>query len=133
MKIIAYTEGFIETQILMDYRSGVPDAVDFIVNMRQLGPLKFSELSAMHLISDCPDAIERSALVWFFYGVPVYAVSASISHRARAILQALPPPSVLSPADAIIAATALIHKLPLYALDPGRFGIVPGLNCIQPY
>jgi predicted nucleic acid-binding protein len=60
-------------------------------------------------------------------------MNAAILRRAFQILDSVYSPSPLSPADAIIAATALIHKLPLYTLDPGRFGIVPGLNCIPPY
>jgi predicted nucleic acid-binding protein len=45
----------------------------------------------------------------------------------------LAPPTRLTPLDALVAATALAHKLPLYTLDPNRFAAVPGLSAISPY
>ena len=125
--------GVLDTEILIGIRSGDNDAYLFALDVLKAQPIDMSELSAMVLISRCLDLAELQALLGFLDNCQVHALSARVSKRALAILQALPPPSVLSPADAIIAATALIHKLPLYALDPGRFGIVPGLNCIQPY
>ena len=56
-----------------------------------------------------------------------------IARRAVDLLTATPLPTVLTPSDAIVAATAIEHSLPLYTLDPARFATVPGLATIRPY
>jgi predicted nucleic acid-binding protein len=56
-----------------------------------------------------------------------------IVRRAYHLLDSHPPPAPLTADDAIVAATALIRKLPLYTLDPGRFAAVPGLTAARPY
>jgi predicted nucleic acid-binding protein len=63
----------------------------------------------------------------------VIEISASISKRAAALMDALPPPCPLTPGDAIVAATAIELKLPLYTLDPARFAAVPKLTTVKPY
>jgi predicted nucleic acid-binding protein len=49
------------------------------------------------------------------------------------LLSAVPLPTLLTPSDAIVAATAIEHSLPLYTLDPARFASVPGLVALKPY
>lgn len=63
----------------------------------------------------------------------VYSHTARIVRRAQAILEALTPPSPLTADDAIVAATAVEHKLTLYTLDAARFAGVAGLTALPPY
>ena len=48
-------------------------------------------------------------------------------------MQVTSPPVPFTPGDAIVAATALELKLPLYTLTPARFATVSKLTTIQPY
>jgi len=132
---LSLRRGLIDTPILVDSRLAEPQALQFIADMLQrTGPIVLSELTGMAMMARCQDADELDELInGFLVNSRVHPITAAISHGAYRIMTQLPAPSPLNPDDALIAATALIHKLPLYTLDPGRFGIVPGLNCIQPY
>ena len=125
--------GLIDTPVLTAYREGWPAAVQFITDVRRGGRPELSELSALALIAGCQDAADLAGLGWFFYAAHVHSITAHISRRARQILERLPPPAPLTAGDALVAATALAHTLPLYTLDPGRFAAVPGLSAVQPY
>jgi predicted nucleic acid-binding protein len=63
----------------------------------------------------------------------VHRITARIARGAFALVSSLPVPSAITADDAIVAATAIEHSLPLYALDPARFATVPGLAVIRPY
>jgi predicted nucleic acid-binding protein len=127
------TRGLIDTPVLIDYRSGEPNTVAFMAAIRTIGRPQFSELSAMVLITNCADAAELVNLRWFFHGSDTYRITARISERAFNILDRLPPPCGLTADDAIVAATAVEHKLPLYTLDSARFAAIAALTALRPY
>lgn len=97
------------------------------------GRYHVSQLSVLTLVADATDAGERAGLGLFFSWCVVLPLNVRVVARARLVLDRLPPPAGLTADDALVAATALIHKLPLYTLDPGRFAAVPGLTAIRPY
>ena len=82
---------------------------------------------------DGADAAELTYLRAFFSLSRVYSITARISRRAFEILGRQSPPAGLTADDALVAATALDCKLPLYTLDPGRFSAVAGLTVLRPY
>jgi predicted nucleic acid-binding protein len=125
----------IDTTILVDSRLGDPPAVQFVLDMlHHTGQIVLSEYSALVLMTRCDDAAALSQLrTGFLANNRVLPITAPISHRAYRILESLAPPSPLTADDAIVAATAIAHKLPLYTLDPARFAAVPGLTAILPY
>ncbi len=125
--------GLIDTPILIAYRDGLPDAVTFFAAMQQLGRPDCSQISALALIVWCDDALDLSVIQGFLTLLTVHAVTAHTMRRAQRILESLPPPCGLTPDDAIVAATAIEHSLPLYTLDPLRFAKLPGLATLQPY
>ncbi|MCE9564529.1 MAG: hypothetical protein K8U57_21025 [Planctomycetes bacterium] len=127
------SRGLIDTPILLAYRTGEPNSLDFLTAIRLLGDPEFSELSAIALICNCLNPAELVSLDWFFYAAISYSVTARISQRAYRIVHRLTPPCGLTADDAIVAATAIEHKLPLYALNPNRFATVPGLTVLLPY
>jgi predicted nucleic acid-binding protein len=125
--------GLIDTPILIAYRDGVPDAVTFFAAMQQVGRPDCSQISALALIVWCQDALDLSVVRGFLTLLTVHSVTAHTTRRAQHLLESLPPPCGLTPDDAIIAATAIEHSLPLYTLDPARFANVSGLATLQPY
>jgi predicted nucleic acid-binding protein len=128
------TRGLIDTPVLIAYREGWPDAVGFITDLRQAGILvEVSQLSVMALLAWCRDAADRGAVDIFFGSAQIHLLTAKIMRRAQLTMETTTPPSPLTPDDAIVAATAIDHKLPLYTLDPARFAGVAGLSVHQPY
>jgi predicted nucleic acid-binding protein len=125
--------GLIDAELLIAMRSGHPDAHRFAVAMLRFAVLEVSELSAMILLVRCPSGSDLQRELGFLGHSRVHRISAPISGRACRIIGSMPPPSPLSADDAIVAATAVIHKLPLYTLDPARFAAVPGLSATRPY
>jgi predicted nucleic acid-binding protein len=105
----------------------------FISHRATLGRHEISQISAMVLLADAPDAAMRTRLGMFLSWCLIHSVTARLVSRAFRILERLPPPAPLTADDAIVAATAIQHSLPLYTLDPGRFAAVPGLTAARPY
>jgi predicted nucleic acid-binding protein len=102
--------GLLDTSVVLDYREGWPAPVQC-----------------------CQDPADLTA-VRVFLGISiVHPVTAKIVRRAFRILDSLTPPAALTPDDAIVAATAIEHILPLYTLDPARYATVPGLTALRPY
>ena len=125
--------GLIDTDVLRAYRLGDPDTLSFLSDLANLRRLDISRLSAMVFVADAPDTRERNGLNIFFSWCDIHGVTARIAGRALRILEILPPSAPVTADDAIIAATATEHKLPLYTLDSARFAAVPGLTAIKPY
>ena len=125
--------GLIDTPILLAYRNGAPDAVTFFAAVQQVGRPDCSQISALALIVWCQDALDLSVVQGFLTLLNVHVVTAHTMRRAYRLLESLPPPCGLTPDDALSAATAIEHSLPLYTLDPARFAHVPGLATLRPY
>ena len=125
--------GLIDTPVLIAYREADPDAVQFITAVRGGGLPELSQLSALALFAWCQDASAVTGVRAFLTVATVHGVTAHTMRRAQRLLESLAPPCGLTPDDAIVAATAIEHSLPLYTLDPARFVNVPGLTALQPY
>ncbi len=134
MSTVTPTRGLIDTPILIAYREGQPDAVQFVMDLRSIGQSpELSQLSAMVLFAWCQNAGERMGVDAFLLPAVVHPITARIIRRAYRILESLPPPCALTADDAIVAATAIEHNLPLYTLDLPKFAAVAGLSVLQPY
>jgi len=129
----AFRPGVFAADLLRAIRTSESAAVTFVLAYMKQRRMAVSEWSAIKLIADAADTRDAASIKLFLGGCDVLSISAKISKRAYKLIAGFAPPSPLSPDDAIIAATAIIHKLPLYALDPARFAIVPGLAALQPY
>jgi predicted nucleic acid-binding protein len=125
--------GLLDTHLLLTIRSGQSDAVQFALDMLRFTALEMSEYSAMVLLATSQDAAELASHQLFLKNNHVRRVTAPVSHAAFRLLASLAPPSPLTADDALVAATAIEHSLPLYTLDPPRFASVTGLAALQPY
>ena len=72
---------------------------------------------------------EKAALDILFHRLTVHPLDAAVSAGAIAIRQQ----SKMTLADAIIAATALTHRLPLVTRNTDDFKRIPGLQVINPF
>lgn len=125
--------GLMDAPILLAMRRGDLDAHGFGVDLLRAHGLDVSELSAMALLAASGNPTAHGRNVSFLGHIRVHRITAPISRRAFQLLVRLPTPAGLTADDAIIAATALAHKLPLYTLDPAKFAGVPNLTAVRPY
>ena len=125
--------GVIDTPLLVLILGGDPAASRFALDMLRYHLLETSQFSAMVAIAASQDAGELQVRLRILGRNLVHRVTANISRRAFRILEQRPPPCGLTADDAVVAATAVEHKLPLYTLDPARFAAVPGLTATRPY
>ena len=108
--------------------------MQFLLAVRQTAQQPvLSQVSALVLLAWAQTAAERIGVDAFLLTADVRPLTARIARRARAILEGLATPSPLTADDALVAATAVEHKLPLYSLDPARYATVPGLTALRPY
>ena len=133
MTLPPVARGVIDTPILVLYREGDPAAAQFIQTLRAVVLPDISQWSMLFLYTWAQSASDQNAVRSTCALSRVHEISAPISKRAAALMDKLPSPSGLTAGDAIVAATALELKLPLYTLDPNRFAAVPRLTAIQPY
>jgi predicted nucleic acid-binding protein len=125
--------GLLDTEILRDLHRATNPATDFAERLMPVSLLKFSTASVLAVMSICIDANERELLRLLVEPSEVLQITAPISRRALAILNAQPAPSALSVDAALVAATALVHKLPVCTANSGRFANLSDLAAIQPY
>jgi predicted nucleic acid-binding protein len=128
-----FARGVIDTPILVLYREGDPDAAQFIHTLRAILKPDISQWSMLYLYVWAQSTSDQNAVRMTSGLSHVHEITAMISKRAASLMDKLPSPCPLTAGDAIVAATALELKLPLYTLDPTRFTAVPKLTTIQPY
>ena len=127
------TAGLVDTNLLLDILNAEEKATQFALEMFKISLFEVSEYSAMVLLASAKDANEFAERETFFNRNIVHNLTARIVRRARKLLSSLPVPCPITANDAIIAATAIEHSLPLYTLDPVRFANLSGIATIQPY
>ncbi len=125
--------GLLDTSVVIDYREGWPDPIQLFTAIRAVRLPEFSQVTALALLARCRTAADRVSEQVFLQISDIHGVTARIARRAQDILESVALPTLLTADDAIVAATAIEHKLPLYTLDPARFAGVAGLTAITPY
>lgn len=125
--------GLLATGPLREMHRATDAAIEFAHDLARAVGLRVSAASIMVLTIECRDSTERELLALLLEYGTVYHVSAAVSRRALALLESLPAPAALPFNDALVAATALTNKIPLYTLDPARFAAVTGLTALRPY
>jgi predicted nucleic acid-binding protein len=124
--------GLLDTGVLVACVGGHPRAITFFLAVIRSGP-PVSQLSVLEVLAGCQTDAERARALRFTSTLHVLDLNDAIAKRAFDLLTAITLPPALTASDALIAATALEHSLPLYTLDPARFAAVPGLTALRPY
>ena len=129
----SFSPGLIDTDILIDAERGRPDAVAFVTAQQTSGTVRISIVSAMELIQGCRNAIEQGHVQQFLRRVTVVPIDESISQSARQLIETFHLSHGMLIPDALIAATAIAHGLPLYTKNVRHFQMVPGALVSRPY
>jgi predicted nucleic acid-binding protein len=125
--------GLVDTPLLLLMLRGDDEAYQFARDMLKVAAIGVSASSALVALASAQDAAALAERQEFLKSNRVYTLTARIARRAFTLITQLPPPSPITADDAIIAATAIEHSLPLYTLDPARFSNIAGVAAIQPY
>lgn len=133
MSKATFKAGLVDTQLLLDILNATVEATQFVLQTYPAALVQVSEFSVLVAFASARDASEYAERETFFTRNVVHALTARVARRARKLLSSPPVPSPISADDAIVAATAIEHSLPLYTLDPARFANLPGLVAIKPY
>ncbi len=125
------TPGLLDTDILIAYREIDDAAVEFVQRVRVAGNPQISQASVLALLAWYKEPHDRIVVDEFLRPVVIHTLSAFVSHKAVSLMRGRPAPCRLTPVDGLVAATAIILKLPLYSLDPERYAGVPGLTALS--
>ena len=87
----------------------------------------------MELVAGCRDAADLRQIQQFLRQVTSLPISASISQAAHQLMESFSLSHGLQIPDALIAATALEHRLTLYTKNRRHFQMIPGLTVHRPY
>ena len=122
-------EVLIDTDVLIWLARGNPNAHRVIA---ALADWSVSAVSYMELVQGCRNKTELKALQKAFKSSQdtVLALTPSISEHATTLVENHALSHSLHMADALIAATALEHALPLLTGNSKHFGVVPGLQVV---
>lgn len=121
----------VHTDLCLDLARGVPAATAFF----QAPPveIRLSTVTYLELLAAARNLDEQARVRRFVTPYPVLSLGPMASSRAVELVQAHHLSTGLQPLDALIAATALAHEIPLYARDPQPFAGILDLTVVAPY
>jgi predicted nucleic acid-binding protein len=119
----------LDASILIDLLRGNPAAYDFVSSLHLRPAL--SVLSATEMIAGCKNVTERRQIDHILVTNTILEIELDVAVLAGAFMKQFAKSHRLEPIDAIIAATAKHHDLPLVTHNLKHFPMFPGLK--RPY
>jgi predicted nucleic acid-binding protein len=119
----------LDTSVVIDLLRGNSAASEFVSNLRVRPAL--SVLSATELIAGCKSVAERRQIDHILATNKILETELDVAVRAGAFMKQFAKSHRLEPIDALIAATAAHHDLPLATHNLKHFPMFPGLK--RPY
>lgn len=124
------TKYLIDTNILIYHIAGAENSVDFISKLINQQTFNISVLTKIEFLGwdkHTPDGFEKCRQL--IKSANVYHVDNEIAEKTIEIKKS----SRIKLADAVIAATALVHNLKLATRNIEDFKTVPNLDIINPF
>ncbi len=127
----------LDTDVLIDAGRDVPEAVTVLQAAEARGAMAISVITEMELVVGCRNKRELGALDQFLQRFDVMPVSAVVSERAATLMRKYRLSHGLLIPDALIAATALIHEVPLVSKNQRDYrfmkalDLLPYTNCLS--
>jgi predicted nucleic acid-binding protein len=121
----------IATDVCIDLARGLPEAVSFFGAPPV--EIRLATASYLELLSLARTPGEQRRLRRFVTPYAVLSLGPMASSRAVELLLAHSLSDGLQPLQALMAATALAHEIPLYTRTPGPFQSIPDLEVVVPY
>jgi len=120
----------VDTDILIDVARGNGDAIECLLRLEKDSRLAISAVTQMELIVGCRNKAELKDLENFLRRYQILKVTDQISDRGVDLLQQYFLSHGLLIADALIAATALMHAQPFITKNQRDFRFIAGLNLL---
>jgi predicted nucleic acid-binding protein len=121
----------IATDLCVDLARGIPQAVAFFENPPV--EIRLSTVTYLELLGMAGSSGEQRRLSRFVAPYAVLSLGPMASSRAVELMQAHHLTDGLQPMQALMAATALAHEIPLYTRHPEPFRNIPDLEVVAPY
>lgn len=122
----------IDTDILIDAGRGISEAVACLQQIERTSSLAASVVTQMELIVGCRNKVELSEVEKFLRRFQILNVTELISDTAVDLLSQYRLSHGLLIADALIAATGLVHDAPFISKNQRDYRFITGLN-LQAY
>ena len=120
----------VDTDILIDVGRGETKAIDYVQHLSASSALATTTVTQMELIVGCRNKTELNNLDAFLGRFQIYKLTVPISENAVQLLREYRLSHGLLVADALIAATALVHGAPFVTKNQRDFRFISGLNLL---
>ena len=121
----------VDTDILVDAGRGVEEAVNYLYRTHRPSSLAVSVVTQMEFMVGCRSRPELRKLEKFLKQFSVMKLSHVITDKAVELLRVYRLSHGLLIADSLIAATALVLKLPFVTINQRDFRFIKGLGLLQ--
>lgn len=122
----------IDTDILIDAGRQIPEAIEFLLSREASSTLAISSVTQMEMIVGCRNKPEQVHLEKFLRRFRILSVTSDVSDSAITLLSKYNLSYGLLIADALIAATALVHSSALASKNQRDFRFIDGVDLL-PY
>jgi predicted nucleic acid-binding protein len=119
----------IDTDVVIDYLRGLPEAVAYLENLEEA--LFISAVTVGELYAGIREGKERAALEIFLQGFEIVPVDDEIAKHGGLFRRDFGKSHGVGLADALIAASAEVHRLDLVSLNRKHFPMLPEM--VVPY
>ncbi|MGA9996334.1 MAG: type II toxin-antitoxin system VapC family toxin [Pyrinomonadaceae bacterium] len=120
----------IDTDVLIDAGRGIGEAITCLQKIERESSLAASVITQMELIVGCRNKTELSEVEKFLRRFQSLKIVEPISDTAVELLQQYRLSHGLLIADALIAATALVHGAPFISKNQRDYRFITGLNLL---
>ena len=121
----------VDSDILIDVARGKVEAINLLLSLQQTSTLAISAVSQMELIVGCRNKKELQDLEKFLIRYQILKITDRISDLAVDLLTQYFPSHGLLIADALIAATALVHNEAFITKNQRDFRFIANLNLLS--
>lgn len=122
----------VDTDICIDVSRNYAPTIARMEHAEQTNTLAVSDITVMELLVGCADKRQQNTTEKFLSRFDFVSVDAAVSARAVELLRRYRLSHGLLLADALIAATALVHAIPLLTKNTRDFRFINGLT-LEPY
>ena len=121
----------LDTNVVIEFFKG-REPVRSALDSLPAADLAISHATHAEMVFGAFDKRELQRILAGLHTLVSLPITSSISHAALQLMEAYCLSNRLSLPDALIAATALHHSLPLYTLNRKDFRYIPNLNLYEP-
>lgn len=122
----------VDSDVLIDAGRGLAEALDCLQRHEAANTLTISVITQLELLVGCQNKAEQRKLVKSLRRFDVLKLSEDISDSATLLITRYRLSHGLMMPDALIAATALVHDIPLLSKNQRDYRFITGLNLL-PY